>query len=78
MESSQQTFQPGSIPAADGPTTHAARPAAIRDLLAAWRSAERLLEGTPHGGPEWGQLYGQVDRLRRSYQELFMQIRRGS
>ena len=56
-----------------------ARPSAtlvMRQLLDAWRSAERQLEAAVEGSLERSQVQTQVATLRSLYQGLFVQVRR--
>jgi hypothetical protein len=53
------------------------RPSAMvvmRQLLSAWRSAERQLDGTVEGSLEQSQIQAQIDGLRSSYQRVFAQV----
>jgi hypothetical protein len=44
---------------------------AIRDVLAAWRAAERELAVLAQDSPEWAQLNARLISLRVAYHRLF-------
>ena len=57
-----------------------ARPSAIvvmRQILDAWRAAERQLDATFEGSLERRQVLAQIATLRALYQGLFAQVRQG-
>jgi hypothetical protein len=47
------------------------RGAAVSDVLAAWRAAERELAALSTDSPDWSEVQGKVLELRASYQQLF-------
>jgi len=49
----------------------------MRQILDAWRAAERQLDATFEGSLERRQVLAQIATLRALYQGLFAQVRQG-
>jgi len=47
----------------------------IREVLTAWRAAERQLTEIPEGSPEWTRVHAEISSLRASYHRLFAESR---
>ena len=66
---------PASVSAAEVRAVRSSAMLVMRQLLDAWRSAERLLAATVQGSLERSQVQAQVATLRSLYQGLFVQVR---
>lgn len=51
-----------------------AGPAAVGELLRAWRSAERRLAEVEPGSDAWARLQAEIEHLRQRYQEAFSSL----
>lgn len=72
----QEESDPGIAWVAGTPAERASAELTMRDLLAIWRSAERLLETIPESDAARYPILQQISALRAAYQRLFAVIRR--